>query len=214
MLEVKNIRKIYNPGTVQEKCLFDDFSLSIPDGQFVSVVGSNGSGKTMLLRAVAGLIRIDSGSIIINGKQLHKETDFPESIGVVIENPQFWDGYTGFENLKMLASIKKQINDEAIRATLEKVGLDPGDKKTVKKYSLGMKQKLGIAQAIMESPDIILLDEPTNALDKKSTENIRGIIAEEAARGAIVVIASHVEADLDICDIRYEMSDGEIYYEE
>lgn len=200
--------------TIKGTEILKNIDLKLRGGKIYGLYGSNGSGKTMLLRAVAGLIRIDSGSIIINGKQLHKETDFPESIGVVIENPQFWDGYTGFENLKMLASIKKQINDEAIRATLEKVGLDPGDKKTVKKYSLGMKQKLGIAQAIMESPDIILLDEPTNALDKKSTENIRGIIAEEAARGAIVVIASHVEADLDICDIRYEMSDGEIYYEE
>lgn len=200
--------------TIKGTEILKNIDLKLRGGKIHGLYGSNGSGKTMLLRAVAGLIRIDSGSIIINGKQLHKETDFPESIGVVIENPQFWDGYTGFENLKMLASIKKQINDEAIRATLEKVGLDPGDKKTVKKYSLGMKQKLGIAQAIMESPDIILLDEPTNALDKKSTENIRGIIAEEAARGAIVVIASHVEADLDICDIRYEMSDGEIYYEE
>lgn len=200
--------------TIKGTEILKNIDLKLRGGKIYGLYGSNGSGKTMLLRAVAGLIRIDSGSIIINGKQLHKETDFPESIGVVIENPQFWDGYTGFENLKMLASIKKQINDEAIRATLEKVGLDPGDKKTVKKYSLGMKQKLGIAQAIMESPDILLLDEPTNALDKKSTENIRGIIAEEAARGAIVVIASHVEADLDICDIRYEMSDGEIYYEE
>lgn len=200
--------------TIKGTEILKNIDLKLRGGKIYGLYGSNGSGKTMLLRAVAGLIRIDSGSIIINGKQLHKETDFPESIGVVIEPPQFWDGYTGFENLKMLASIKKQINDEAIRATLEKVGLDPGDKKTVKKYSLGMKQKLGIAQAIMESPDIILLDEPTNALDKKSTENIRGIIAEEAARGAIVVIASHVEADLDICDIRYEMSDGEIYYEE
>ena len=200
--------------TIKGTEILKNIDLKLRGGKIYGLYGSNGSGKTMLLRAVAGLIRIDSGSIIINGKQLHKETDFPESIGVVIENPQFWDGYTGFENLKMLASIKKQINDEAIRATLEKVGLDPGDKKTVKKYSLGMKQKLGIAQAIMESPDIILLDEPTNALDKKSTENIRGILAEEAARGAIVVIASHVEADLDICDIRYEMSDGEIYYEE
>lgn len=200
--------------TIKGTEILKNIDLKLRGGKIYGLYGSNGSGKTMLLRAVAGLIRIDSGSIIINGKQLHKETDFPESIGVVIENPQFWDGYTGFETLKMLASIKKQINDEAIRATLEKVGLDPGDKKTVKKYSLGMKQKLVIAQAIMESPDIILLDEPTNALDKKSTENIRGIIAEEAARGAIVVIASHVEADLDICDIRYEMSDGEIYYEE
>ena len=200
--------------TIKGTEILKNIDLKLRGGKIYGLYGSNGSGKTMLIRAVAGLIRIDNGSIIINGKQLHKETDFPESIGVVIETPQFWDGYTGFENLKMLASIKKQINDEAIRATLEKVGLDPGDKKTVKKYSLGMKQKLGIAQAIMESPDIILLDEPTNALDKKSTENIRGIIAEEAARGAIVVIASHVEADLDICDIRYEMSDGEIYYEE
>lgn len=200
--------------TIKGTEILKNIDLKLQGGKIYGLYGSNGSGKTMLLRAIAGLIRIDSGSIIINGKQLHKETDFPESIGVVIENPQFWDGYTGFKNLKMLASIKKKINNDAIRNTLERVGLDPSDKRTVKKYSLGMKQKLGIAQAIMESPDIILLDEPTNALDKKSTENIRSIIAEEAARGAIVVVASHVEADLDICDIRYEMIDGEISYEE
>ena len=200
--------------TIKGTEILKNIDLKLRGGKIYGLYGSNGSGKTMLLRAVAGLIRIDNGSIIINGKQLHKETDFPESIGVVIENPQFWDGYTGFENLKMLASIKKKIKDQAIKDTLERVGLDPSDKKTVKKYSLGMKQKLGIAQAIMERPDIILLDEPTNALDKKSTENIRGIIAEEAARGAIVVIASHVEEDLDICDIRYEMVEGKISYEE
>lgn len=119
--------------TIKGTEILKNIDLKLRGGKIYGLYGSNGSGKTMLLRAVAGLIRIDSGSIIINGKQLHKETDFPESIGVVIENPQFWDGYTGFENLKMLASIKKQINDEAIRATLEKVGLDPGDKKNCKK---------------------------------------------------------------------------------
>ena len=200
--------------TIKGADILRGIDLKLHGGKIYGLYGSNGSGKTMLLRAIAGLIHIDSGSIVINGKQLHKDSDFPESIGVVIENPEFWDGYTGFENLKMLASIKKKINNDAIRNTLERVGLGPSDKRTVKKYSLGMKQKLGIAQAIMESPDIILLDEPTNALDKKSTENIRSIIAEEAARGAIVVVASHVEADLDICDIRYEMIDGEISYEE
>ena len=200
--------------TIKSTEILRNIDLKLQGGKIYGLYGSNGTGKTMLLRAIAGLIHIDSGSIVINGKQLHKDSDFPESIGVIIENPEFWDGYTGFENLKMLASIKKKIKDQAIKDTLERVGLDPSDKKTVKKYSLGMKQKLGIAQAIMESPDIILLDEPTNALDKKSTENIRGIIAEEAARGAIVVIASHIEEDLDICDIRYEMVEGKISYEE
>lgn len=200
--------------TIKSTEILRNIDLKLQGGKIYGLYGSNGTGKTMLLRAIAGLIHIDSGSIVINGKQLHKDSDFPESIGVVIENPEFWDGYTGFENLKMLASIKKKIKNQAIKDTLERVGLDPSDKKTVKKYSLGMKQKLGIAQAIMERPDIILLDEPTNALDKKSTENIRGIIAEEAARGAIVVIASHVEEDLDICDIRYEMVEGKISYEE
>lgn len=200
--------------TIKSTEILRNIDLKLQGGKIYGLYGSNGTGKTMLLRAIAGLIHIDSGSIVINGKQLHKDSDFPESIGVIIENPEFWDGYTGFENLKMLASIKKKIKDQAIKDTLERVGLDPSDKKTVKKYSLGMKQKLGIAQAIMERPDIILLDEPTNALDKKSTENIRGIIAEEAARGAIVVIASHIEEDLDICDIRYEMVEGKISYEE
>lgn len=200
--------------TIKGTEILKNIDLKLQGGKIYGLYGSNGSGKTMLLRAIAGLIHIDSGSIVINGKQLHREIDFPESIGVVIENPEFWSGYTGFETLKTLASIKKKIKDEDIRSTLERVGLAPDDKKTVKKYSLGMKQKLGIAQAIMEKPDIILLDEPTNALDKKSTDNIRKIISEEALRGAIIVIASHIEADLDICDIRYEMIEGKIAYEE
>lgn len=153
--------------TIKSTEILRNIDLKLQGGKIYGLYGSNGTGKTMLLRAIAGLIHIDSGSIVINGKQLHKDSDFPESIGVVIENPEFWDGYTGFENLKMLASIKKKIKNQAIKDTLERVGLDPSDKKTVKKYSLGMKQKLGIAQAIMERPDIILLDEPTNALDKK-----------------------------------------------
>ena len=185
--------------TIKGTEILKNIDLKLRGGKIYGLYGSNGSGKTMLLRAVAGLIRIDSGSIIINGKQLHKETDFPESIGVVIENPQFWDGYTGFENLKMLASIKKQINDEAIRATLEKVGLDPGDKKTVKKYSLGMKQRLGLASALIGQPPILILDEPTNGLDPIGIAEVRNFIKNlSVERGKTILISSHILSEISL----------------
>ena len=185
--------------TIKGTEILKNIDLKLRGGKIYGLYGSNGSGKTMLLRAVAGLIRIDSGSIIINGKQLHKETDFHESIGVVIENPQFWDGYTGFENLKMLASIKKQINDEAIRATLEKVGLDPGDKKTVKKYSLGMKQRLGLASALIGQPPILILDEPTNGLDPVGIHEIRTLIRSLPEKyNCTVFVSSHLLSEVEL----------------
>ena len=151
---------------IKGKRIIDHVSLQMESGKISGLKGVNGSGKTMLMRLIAGLITPTSGSILINGKRLGKDITFPESIGILIENPAFLDAYSGFDNLKMLASIQKKITDDHIRETLSLVGLDPQDKKKYRKYSLGMKQRLGIAAAVMEEPDIVILDEPTNALDR------------------------------------------------
>lgn len=164
----------------------------------------------MLLRAIAGLIRPTRGEIKIGEKILHQDMDFPESIGVLIETPNFWKNYTGVKVLKTLASIKNVIGQREIEEILQKVGLDPKDSRTVRKYSLGMKQRLGIAQALMEQPDILLLDEPTNAIDKMGVQVVEDLFRKEANRGAVVIIASHNLQDLEHCDQLLEMDQGRI----
>ncbi|WP_301292778.1 ATP-binding cassette domain-containing protein, partial [Paenibacillus tyrfis] len=197
---------------IKGNIILDNISLSLEKGQIYGFWGRNGSGKTMLFRAISGLIKVDHGQIIVFGKTLHKEISFPESVGVIIESPSFWNDYTGYNNLKVLASIKKLISDEEIKDALTRVGLDPKDSRSVRKYSLGMKQRLGIAQAIMEKPDLIILDEPTNALDDDGIEQIRTILLEEKKRGATILIASHNKDDLRIlADYSYRMSEGKLY---
>jgi ABC-2 type transport system ATP-binding protein len=165
----------------------------------------------MLFRALCGLIKPTSGTITINNKVLHRDISFPESIGVIIESPGFWDHYTGFENLKVLSSIKNIIGDEDIRKSIKRVGLDPDDRRIYKKYSLGMKQRLAIAQAIMERPDIIILDEPTNSLDENGVQLVREILLEEKKRGALILIASHNKDDIDILsDVKYKVDNGSV----
>lgn len=190
--------------------ILTDIDARFESGKIYGLCGYNGSGKTMLLRMLAGLIRPDSGSIQVDGKTLHKDMDFPEDMGVLIENPEFWSNYTGKEALYALAAINKKIGVKEIEYALERVGLNPNDQRTIKKYSLGMKKRLGIAQAIMESPKLLLLDEPTNALDKKGVENIRNIILEEKAEDSIIVLASHSKEDLDICNVILEIENGQI----
>lgn len=190
--------------------ILDNVSCEFEGGKIYGITGANGSGKTMLLRLIAGLIKADSGCVYIDDKILKKDIDHPENIGVLIENPNFWKRYTGMETLKLLADIRKQATEDDIKNALVRVGLEPSDKRVVRKYSLGMRQKLGIAQAIMEKPDILLLDEPTNALDKKSVEQVRKIIHEEAERGAIVIIASHNPQDIEDCSAILEMAVGRV----
>lgn len=190
--------------------ILDNVSCEFEGGKIYGITGANGSGKTMLLRLIAGLIKADSGCVYIDDKILKKDIDHPENIGVLIENPNFWKRYTGMETLKLLADIRKQATEDDIKNALVRVGLEPSDKRVVRKYSLGMRQKLGIAQAIMEKPDILLLDEPTNALDKKSVEQVRKIIHEEAERGAIVIIASHNPQDIEGCSAILEMVEGRV----
>lgn len=197
--------------TIKKAPILRDINLEFTGGKVYGLRGKNGSGKTMLMRAICGLITPDSGIIDIDGKILGKDISFPESIGVLIENPSFIGNYTGFKNLKVLASIQNRIGDEQIRKALEDIGLDPDDKRTYRKYSLGMKQKLGIAAAVMENPDIIILDEPINALDDVSVEKVHDILEEQKKRGAVIIIACHDKEELDqLSDEIIEISDGRI----
>ena len=165
----------------------------------------------MLMRLIAGLILPSEGEVIIDGKVLGRETDFPESMGILIENPSFLGSLTGFENLKLLASIKRLIQDDLIKHSIRRVGLNPDDKKHYRKYSLGMKQRLGIASAIMESPDLIILDEPTNALDRDGVEIVKKIILEEKKRGALVIMTCHDRTILEgVSDVIYTIEHGKI----
>ena len=190
--------------------ILDEINYEFHPGVIYGIHGRNGSWKTMLLRAIAGLIRPTRGEIKIGEKILHQDMDFPESIGVLIETPNFWKNYTGVKVLKTLASIKNVIGQREIEEILQKVGLDPKDSRTVRKYSLGMKQRLGIAQALMEQPDILLLDEPTNAIDKMGVQVVEDLFRKEANRGAVVIIASHNLQDLEHCDQLLEMDQGRI----
>lgn len=188
-----------------------NINLTLESGKVIGLKGKNGSGKTMLMRAISGLILPTSGKVYINDKELGRQISFPPSIGILIENPSFISNYTGFKNLKILASIQNRISDDEIRDAIRKVGLDPDDKRTFKKYSLGMKQRLGIAAAIMERPDIVILDGPINALDEAGAGLIKGLLDELKANGSLIIIACHDTEELNyLSDEIYEIYDGEI----
>ena len=201
---------------IKGKRIIDHVTLHLESGKITGLKGVNGSGKTMLMRLVCGLITPTSGSIVINGKRLGKDITFPESVGILIENPAFLDAYSGFENLKLLASIKHSVGPEEIRQTIARVGLDPDDKKKYRKYSLGMKQRLGIAAAVMEEPDIIILDEPTNAPDSDGVAMLKEILHDQRERGALVLISCHDLPTLqELSDEIYLMESGALRpYEE
>lgn len=182
--------------TIKRVPILENVSLNLESGTVYGLWGTNGSGKTMLLRLLAGLIRPTSGSISLDNQRLGKNMDFPPSMGLLIENPAFLPSLTGLENLKLLAEINARIKPRTIAQTLSSVGLDPRDPRKVKKYSLGMKQRLGLAAAFMESPDLILLDEPTNALDVDGCAMIAAQILQQRESGALVVVGSHDRAFL------------------
>lgn len=188
-----NIKISHVSKTIKNNPVIKDISMELQSGAVYGFKGINGSGKTMLMRLISGLIRPTQGEISMNGKILGKDISFPNSIGVFLENPAFLDAYSGFNNLKLLASIKSVASDEDIRNTLLRVGLDPGSNKKYKKYSLGMKQRLGIAAAIMEKPEIVILDEPTNSLDEDGVDLVKHIVRNEKERGALVVVSCHDE---------------------
>ena len=205
MVEIKNYCK-----SIKSRPIVNNVSYNFEYGKIYGIYGHNGSGKTMLLRAIAGLLVPDSGSVVIDGKVLHKDMSFPPSIGIVIENMNLLPQYNAFDNLKILGKIKKTATDENIKTALERVGLKSDLK--VKKFSLGMKQRLNIAQAVFEKQKIILLDEPTNALDNDGVQLIYKLLKEEKERGALVVITTHHKEDLEeICDVVLEMTEGEMH---
>ncbi|MCD8501322.1 MAG: ABC transporter ATP-binding protein [Bacillaceae bacterium] len=193
MLQVKNINK-----KIKNNPILTDINLNLEPGVVYGFVGRNGSGKTMLFRALSGLMKIDSGEIMYQNEVLHKDFPILPNLGITIENAGLYPEFTGFKNLQLLAKLKKKIGDEEIKEAIKRVGLDPNDKRTYKKYSLGMKQRIVLAQAIMERPDIIMLDEPTNSLDESGVSLIRQVITEEKQRGATILLASHNKEDIDL----------------
>ncbi|MBC8060295.1 MAG: ATP-binding cassette domain-containing protein, partial [Clostridiaceae bacterium] len=179
------------------------------EGKIHGIVGNNGSGKTVLMKCICGFLLPTKGKILVNYKQVGRDCDFPENIGMIIETPGFLPGLTGMKNLQILASLKRKIDKETIRKTIELVGLDPSMKKTVGKYSLGMRQRLGIAQAIMENPSILILDEPLNGLDKSGVAHMRDLIKGLRGQGKTIILASHNQLDIDeLCDTVCEMDAG------
>lgn len=186
---------------IDNSLILNNINLKLESGGIYGFYGPNGSGKSMLFRALTGLIYPTTGEIYIEGMKLGTDISFPESLGVIIENVGFWEEYTGFENLKILADIKSIASDEDIKNSMSRVGLDPNLKKNYGKYSLGMKQRLAIAQAIMEKPRIIILDEPTNTMDYEGVLEIRKLLKDEQKRGATVLLSSHNPLDLEeLCD--------------
>lgn len=205
-IEVKDYTKIIKGITI-----LDNINITFESGKCYGLKGKNGSGKTMLMRAVSGLITATKGAVIIDGETLGKEISFPRSIGVLIENPAFIANYTGYKNLELLACIQNRIGKEEIQKTMEDVGLEPDDKRKYRKYSLGMKQKLGIASAFMEKPDIIILDEPINAIDEAGVIKVKKMIQEAKNRGAVIITACHDAEELqELSDEIIQIAEGRI----
>lgn len=204
IIEVNEVFKKYDDATV-----LDNVSLEIEKGKIYGLVGRNGSGKTVLMKCICGLIKPTSGEVKVAGKTVGKDVDIPEDIGVIIETPGFIPNYSGFKNLKLLASVRNKISNEEIRKSMEIVGLEPKSRKHVGKYSLGMRQKLGIAQAIMEKPKILILDEPMNGLDNQGVADMRKLFLKLKEQGRTMLVASHNREDIDVlCDEVYEMDHG------
>ena len=196
---------------IKDVVILDHINFSMESGTIYGLRGKNGSGKTMLMRAICGLILPTEGKVLIDGKELHRDIVVPPSIGALIENPAFLPQYTGLQNLKLLASLSRGITEKEIKQALEWVGLDPEDGRTYRKYSMGMRQKLGIANALMGEPDIIVLDEPINALDEESVVGIKNCLLELAGRGKLIVVACHDREELEFLSDRiFEIKDGRI----
>lgn len=209
MIQLQNVTK-----RIKENTVLDNVSYTFKSGFVYGLYGQNGSGKTMLLRAISGLINLDSGSIFIDGEKLHDKIEFPPETGIVIENMELLPECSAKRNLQMLAKIKNIADEKDIIFSLERVGLDPDSDKKVKKFSLVMKQRLNIAQAIFENQKIILLDEPTNALDEDAVQLIYKIIREEKSRGATIIVATHHKEDLkEVCDVILKIAEGKIVEE-
>lgn len=206
MIQIENVTKKFG-----EAVVLNEINMKLESGNIYGLVGRNGSGKTMLMKCICGFVLPTSGAIRVNGKLVGKEIDIPDDIGIIIENPGFLPNYSGFKNLQLLAMIRNKIGKSEIKEAIQRVGLDPESKKHVGKYSLGMRQRLGLAQALMEDPSILLLDEPMNGLDNEGVEEIRNLLLNLKREGKLVVIASHTKEDIDLlCDQVFYMDHGKI----
>ena len=189
--------------------ILKSINISFEEGRIHGLIGRNGSGKTMLMKCICGFIRPTSGIITVGGKQIGKDIDFPENMGIIIEAPGFIPYYSGYKNLKLLAGLRGKIGKNEIIKSMEQVGLDPYLKRHVRKYSLGMRQRLGLAQAIMENPDLLILDEPMSGLDKEGVSDMRGYLKLFREQGKTILIASHSAEDISIlCDTVCEIDKG------
>lgn len=205
-IEVKSVIKKWENNTV-----LNTVNLNVEQSEIVGIIGHNGSGKTVLMKCICGFITPDSGEIWVNGKRVGKDIDIPKNIGLIIETPGFLPNFSGFSNLWQLAKIRGKISKDDVRTIMKKVGLDPNEKKHVGKYSLGMRQRLGIAQAIMENPDILILDEPMNGLDKDGVADMRELFLQLKADGKTIIVASHNSVDIDVlCDRVFEITKGDL----
>lgn len=203
-IEVQNVVKRF-----RDQVVLKNVSISFEKGQIHGIVGRNGSGKTVLFKCICGLMHPEEGVIFVNGKRVGRDVDMPEDIGAIIEAPGFLPNYSGYKNLRFLANIRRKIGKEKILNVLKTVGLDPESRKHVGKYSLGMRQRLGIAQAIMEDPEILILDEPMNGLDNAGVQDIRALLLELKAQGKTILLASHNHEDIAaLCDTVHEMDGG------
>ncbi len=204
MIEVNNLFL-----TIKKVAILVDINASFERGKIHGLIGRNGSGKTMLMKCICGFVKPTNGTIVVGGKRIGKDCDFPENTGIIIETPGFIPYYSGYKNLKLLADLRKKVTADDIRNTMKTVGLDPELKRHVRKYSLGMRQRLGLAQAIMENPDLLILDEPMNGLDKDGVKDMRQYLLDLKEKGKTILIASHSAEDIDVlCDTVYEMDKG------
>ena len=204
MISIENLNKQF-----KNQLVLNNINVKFSNGHIYGIIGRNGSGKTVLLKCICGFLKPTTGVISVNHEIVGKDIDFPENLGFIIETPGFLLNYSGYKNLKYLASIRKKIDGNEIKESMSLVGLDSADKKHVGKYSLGMRQRLGIAQAIMEKPDILVLDEPMNALDKNGVEEMRRLFLKMKSEGKLILLTSHNREDIEIlCDEVYEMEEG------
>jgi len=204
IIEIKSISLVLNKSSI-----LNSVSISYECGKIHGLIGRNGSGKTMLMKCICGFIKPTKGDIFVDGKQIGKDCDFPKNIGIIIETPGFIPYYSGYKNLKLLADLNRKIGAAEIKNAMVQVGLDPDLKRHVKKYSLGMRQRLGLAQAIMENPDLLILDEPMNGLDKDGVADMRKYLLNLKEQGKTILIASHSAEDIDVlCDTVCEMDKG------
>lgn len=206
IISVQGVTKVF-----KRQAVLQNVSVDFAEGGIYGLIGRNGSGKTMLMRCICGFVPPDSGEIFVHGKRVLYGSDFPKGIGFIIESPGFLKSVSGLNNLKRLASINRIIDETRIRAVIKTVGLDPDSRKPVGRYSLGMRQRLGIAQAIMEHPDILLLDEPMNGLDNSGVVEMRELFLQLKKEGKTIIITSHNHEDIEVlCDHVYEMDNGRL----